>query len=401
MPKKPNSKDGWVKLQHARAYVQQNYPYFYKTLLGLIPEDVPGEGTLFVTDTMMLGIDMEWFSTLEVDVAAGCLIHEVMHILRGMYRIAQLPDQKRAGYAFDIPINDDLKRAEIKLPPWVVYSSTHNLPPGLTGEKYYELLRSIPLPPGLLIGSGRCGSCHTHDARKTKHPGRTPQEVNYFRKMGIQDLKEHIKNMHPGNVPGSWSELVDMKDAGPAIIPWQSIAKSGIHRAFGSIQRGQADFSLKHPSKRSCAAGFIRPGMVESAPEVVIIEDSSGSMQQEQLRENRVELINSMTQLGLSTLWFMSADTTVRTKPVKIDRKSTRLNSSHSQISYAVFCLKKKKKNKKNRISQKTQKTNYPTPHKNTPQKHTTHHQPLTHLCSYSHKYHTQPSQGVMSSHVR
>src|SRR2546430_4115889 len=29
-----------------------------------------------------------------------------------------------------------------------------------------------------------------------------------------------------------------------------------------------------------------------------------------------------------------------------IDRKSTRLNSSHSQISYAVFCLKKKKKNK-------------------------------------------------------
>src|SRR5438876_3803954 len=30
------------------------------------------------------------------------------------------------------------------------------------------------------------------------------------------------------------------------------------------------------------------------------------------------------------------------------DRKSTRLNSSHPSISYAVFCLKKKKKNKKN-----------------------------------------------------
>src|SRR5687768_18330901 len=29
------------------------------------------------------------------------------------------------------------------------------------------------------------------------------------------------------------------------------------------------------------------------------------------------------------------------------DRKSTRLNSSHGYISYAVFCLKKKKKNKK------------------------------------------------------
>src|SRR2546427_9582299 len=31
------------------------------------------------------------------------------------------------------------------------------------------------------------------------------------------------------------------------------------------------------------------------------------------------------------------------------DRKSTRLNSSHSQISYAVFCLKKKKKTKQTR----------------------------------------------------
>src|SRR3712207_8068665 len=31
-----------------------------------------------------------------------------------------------------------------------------------------------------------------------------------------------------------------------------------------------------------------------------------------------------------------------RTATLKIDRKSTRLNSSHANISYAVFCLKKK-----------------------------------------------------------
>src|SRR6266498_1974509 len=35
------------------------------------------------------------------------------------------------------------------------------------------------------------------------------------------------------------------------------------------------------------------------------------------------------------------------------DRKSTRLNSSHVRISYAVFCLKKKKKKKKKRTQQK------------------------------------------------
>src|SRR2546427_3624100 len=35
------------------------------------------------------------------------------------------------------------------------------------------------------------------------------------------------------------------------------------------------------------------------------------------------------------------------------DRKSTRLNSSHSQISYAVFCLKKKKKKDSGRNKEK------------------------------------------------
>src|SRR5438874_9433184 len=41
----------------------------------------------------------------------------------------------------------------------------------------------------------------------------------------------------------------------------------------------------------------------------------------------------------------------------QLDRKSTRLNSSHVEISYAVFCLKKKKKKTKtNRIKQKKKK---------------------------------------------
>src|SRR2546427_5266833 len=37
-------------------------------------------------------------------------------------------------------------------------------------------------------------------------------------------------------------------------------------------------------------------------------------------------------------------DDAVKSSDLPRDRKSTRLNSSHSQISYAVFCLKKKKK---------------------------------------------------------
>src|SRR2546430_6168484 len=44
------------------------------------------------------------------------------------------------------------------------------------------------------------------------------------------------------------------------------------------------------------------------------------------------ECCSSLLCVGRAGAWYVSQD-----------RKSTRLNSSHSQISYAVFCLKKKK----------------------------------------------------------
>src|SRR2546422_1624932 len=49
--------------------------------------------------------------------------------------------------------------------------------------------------------------------------------------------------------------------------------------------------------------------------------------------------------------------------PPPEDRKSTRLNSSHGYISYAVFCLKKKKKNKENpQLDCRTASIRYRTP---------------------------------------
>src|SRR5690348_17749420 len=46
------------------------------------------------------------------------------------------------------------------------------------------------------------------------------------------------------------------------------------------------------------------------------------------------------------------------TAPQRADRKSTRLNSSHPSISYAVFCLKKKKKKTKHKQLADTLTTN-------------------------------------------
>src|SRR2546422_580765 len=73
------------------------------------------------------------------------------------------------------------------------------------------------------------------------------------------------------------------------------------------------------------------------------------------------ELLGSWEQAGVESFIILTAHghdphqealSTLRTRQARIvavgredDRKSTRLNSSHGYISYAVFCLKKKKKN--------------------------------------------------------
>src|SRR5438874_4013386 len=57
----------------------------------------------------------------------------------------------------------------------------------------------------------------------------------------------------------------------------------------------------------------------------------------------------SFSGAGAAARWACSWHSSGRrgfcqSKPTTPDRKSTRLNSSHVEISYAVFCLKKKKK---------------------------------------------------------
>ena len=54
------------------------------------------------------------------------------------------------------------------------------------------------------------------------------------------------------------------------------------------------------------------------------------------------EEVNDVTaSLVVAQMLFLESE-----DPAKEDRKSTRLNSSHTTISYAVFCLKKKIKNR-------------------------------------------------------
>src|SRR5438034_6462371 len=85
--------------------------------------------------------------------------------------------------------------------------------------------------------------------------------------------------------------------------------------------------------------------------------DSSGLVAK--LRRTLIPYCSSISQKPFSIAVQHPADqafqiTVGKLPRIEADRKSTRLNSSHTVISYAVFCLKKKKKTKnKKKITKK------------------------------------------------
>src|SRR5256886_11870073 len=81
-----------------------------------------------------------------------------------------------------------------------------------------------------------------------------------------------------------------------------------------------------------------------SALLVLLVVSGCGGGRRSVLLPPRLDL-QPYGRLGLVTFTVENAKGSLHEFATERDRKSTRLNSSHSQISYAVFCLKKKKKN--------------------------------------------------------
>src|SRR2546430_11823080 len=88
-----------------------------------------------------------------------------------------------------------------------------------------------------------------------------------------------------------------------------------------------------------------RPPRSTLFPYTTLFRSRGGNLE---TRDGDVTKVGHSNQLVLEGIYLATADDgtielAVVHKGRVLDRKSTRLNSSHSQISYAVFCLKKKK----------------------------------------------------------
>ena len=345
-----------MALATARAYVSKHAPYVSSVLYNLRPVWTDAIPTMAVSEQLVCLINPEFFLGLDNEKArAACLYHEIMHILRDYHsRVTRVEDPSLYNIAADIPINDDLLRMNRgktwPLPDIALTSKKFGFQEGLTSEAYYELLNKLPkvkidlggagsgengAEGGGNIGSdgqpyqlgdvrvenqifsGGCGTVagNTPSARAeetaNKSFGHSKPQVTRIVKQGIKNLQRHNKaNPYQGDIPSCMEHLLEWEDEVP-IIPWRDKLKYVLRRASGRIAAGQADFSMRKPSRRSYALGILRPGMIEQKIVPAFLRDTSGSMGEEQLKSATIESCGVMSQLGVDKAWYMDADADV------------------------------------------------------------------------------------------
>src|SRR5688572_30970852 len=141
---------------------------------------------------------------------------------------------------------------------------------------------------------------------------------------GVEYLFANFGSDHPGLIEAIAQARAANRPC-PKVItsPTEMVAMSAAH-GFAQA-RGRAQAVLVHVDCGTQALGGAVHNAAKGRVPVLILAGLSPATQEGELRGSRNEFIQ----------WIQDV-------PDQRDRKSTRLNSSHSQISYAVFCLKKK-----------------------------------------------------------
>jgi predicted metal-dependent peptidase len=337
-----------------RAYVLWRADYYSSTLLEMTVEivDAP-KTTMGVTRGLVLYVNGEWLLNdpeMQTDEAIGsCLVHECEHPLRGIDRLEVLADKQRANVAGDEAINWNLRDEKWFLPSWVVYPEALGHPGALTLEQYYALLQqqqndqqktlqdvmNNTQQPGKSgsgsnkekkgsaqggkwepkIGSGACGSIggaavdETLEQELDAAYGKSQAEVESARRQTLDAIEAAAASPSRGDMPGRFKEMIKDRYKKPE-VNWRKVARHIFQRSM-HIVAGASDYSMRNPSVSSQLVGYIGPGLIDTRLEVVVIEDTSASMDKPQLVQARGETYQLMQKLGIDEVTLIQSDTQV------------------------------------------------------------------------------------------
>src|SRR6266446_6331465 len=155
----------------------------------------------------------------------------------------------------------------------------------------------------------------------------------------MTDYRLISADSHVSEPPDLWASRVDKRHRDRA--PRLAVNPPGLEGAY-FLYEGYAP----HPIGIGLGAGKSPEELKEFLTKATYADARPGGWDPaERKKDNALDGVEAdvlYTTLGFRIFWLK--DPGLQADCFRVDRKSTRLNSSHLVISYAVFCLKKKKK---------------------------------------------------------
>jgi predicted metal-dependent peptidase len=317
-PRNINGLSGWQIIAAARRHLREHMPYLDSAVLMLAPVEARGLGTVAVTETMILLVDLEYVVQQSVEAMAADLAHEISHILRDTHgrtvRLGCCTDEqfKISNIASDIAINPDIEAAGLPIitaPVPGAHAKQFGLPDGLMHEEYYfALIKMAEKSGGKLkfrcggmptkgqgkgakgqgqgqgqgqgdgdddapsCGRGWCGSGGGHavpnEPSQDDAAGRDPSQVNNGNQgypgrttSEIDRARRHVAEAiikaaaaGRGNVPGGWQRWAGEVLEAPR-IPWQQKLARMARQAV-RYRMGACDLKYNDVSRRQAGVGY-------------------------------------------------------------------------------------------------------------------------------------------------
>lgn len=295
-----------------RFYWNPTYILTYCKNFDLLMKQVRGESmpTMFVGNIMWQIWDLRGLANLWV--------HEVSHLLFSHFERRGDRETLKWNYATDLEINDNYPESEHEL--LIKYGYLHperdGLPVGLNAERYYEMIPDEKLQALRdLLGDYGEGSGVTGerapwelDPNDEEYPGLTSE----ITKEAIKEetAKRINEYKQAGSVPLGWERWAD-SILNPK-VDWREQLRSLIHAGLRRAKMGQTDYSFRRPNRKRHDSEFIFPSRIDYLPEIAVIVDTSGSMDEDDLAQ-AVGEVGAILQTVSGRIWFASADAEVHT----------------------------------------------------------------------------------------
>lgn len=313
------------RFAQARFLLARKWPFMAPVLYRLIPvEDRNERVVAWVDDRGHLGLGQD-FAKLTPQEAEGVLAHELFHVLRDHVRLyghntvshpvlKTLPPKLArdlVNLTWDIEIDDDLKDMGFALPPLETpwgnlpdhcQPEHFGLPRGRTWAEYLELLlQKLQGDGGFqddldqvldLIRDVMAGG-EGEEGQDQFGQGLSETELDVLRRaVAEQALAQEARK--PGSVPGTilrWAQAL----AQPK-VDWRKRLAHLIRSGLAKASLDRQDYSFRRLSRRTLSAlaqgprSTLHPALQAPAPEVLVVVDTSGSVQGTELEQALSEL---------------------------------------------------------------------------------------------------------------